>query len=185
MLRISKKYELLQKIEDHQRKGTRKLNQNILTVTDVFLNQKRVNVSENMTKMASLESFLMVPLGASVTIKIFQLSFRVPFLRRSLQFLVKVFPFLSLILHYYTQVNLSRKLLIYWLNWTKCLYIYIYIQHDSKILLQTFREGVHKQMFTNVDQLHICPTLILWSFICGTSKPMVYAANIPSINQLY
>ena len=37
--------------------NTRKLNRNILTVTAVFLNQKRVNVYEHMTKMVSLESF--------------------------------------------------------------------------------------------------------------------------------
>ena len=33
-------------------------------VTDVFLNQKRVNVCEHPTKMASLESFWKVPPGA-------------------------------------------------------------------------------------------------------------------------
>ena len=33
-------------------KGTRKLNWNILTITDVFLNQKRVNVCEYMAKTA-------------------------------------------------------------------------------------------------------------------------------------
>ena len=38
-------------------------NQNILTVTDVFLNQKRVNVCEHTTKMASLESFRKVSPG--------------------------------------------------------------------------------------------------------------------------
>ena len=37
--------------------NTWKLNQNISKVTDVFLNQKRVNVCEHMAKMASLESF--------------------------------------------------------------------------------------------------------------------------------
>ena len=31
--------------------------QNILTITDVFLNQKRVNVYEHTVKMASHESF--------------------------------------------------------------------------------------------------------------------------------
>ena len=36
---------------------TWKLNQNISTVTDIFLNQKRVNVCEPMAKMTSLESF--------------------------------------------------------------------------------------------------------------------------------
>ena len=33
--------------------NTRKLIRNISTVTDVFLNQKRVNVCEHMVKMAS------------------------------------------------------------------------------------------------------------------------------------
>ena len=37
--------------------NTRKLNRNISTVTAVFLNQKRMNVCEHTTKMASLESF--------------------------------------------------------------------------------------------------------------------------------
>jgi hypothetical protein len=36
--------------------NTWKLDQNISTVIEVFLNQKRVNVCEHMTKMASLES---------------------------------------------------------------------------------------------------------------------------------
>ena len=34
-----------------------KLIQNILTVTDVFFNQKRVNICEHTEKMASVESF--------------------------------------------------------------------------------------------------------------------------------
>ena len=34
-----------------------KLIQNILTITDVFLNQKRVNVCEHMVKIASCEIF--------------------------------------------------------------------------------------------------------------------------------
>jgi hypothetical protein len=55
--------------------------------TAVFLNQKRVNVCEHMTKMV-------------VSIEIFWLSFRVPVLWWSLQFLVRVFTFLSLILCY-------------------------------------------------------------------------------------
>ena len=37
--------------------NTRKFNRTISTVTAVFLNQKRVNVCEHTTKMASLESF--------------------------------------------------------------------------------------------------------------------------------
>ena len=41
--------------------NTRKLNQNISTVTDVFLNQKRVNVCEHTIKMVS--RFLNVPPG--------------------------------------------------------------------------------------------------------------------------
>ena len=36
--------------------NTQKLNRNILTVTAVFLNQKRMNLCEHTTKMASLES---------------------------------------------------------------------------------------------------------------------------------
>ena len=45
------------KIEEitHSRTGTRKCNWNISTVTAIFLNQKRANVCEHMTKMASLE----------------------------------------------------------------------------------------------------------------------------------
>ena len=37
--------------------NTRKLNQNISTDTAIFLNQKRVNVCEHMTRMASQESY--------------------------------------------------------------------------------------------------------------------------------
>ena len=36
--------------------NTRKLNRNILTGTAIFLNQKRANVCEHTTKVASLES---------------------------------------------------------------------------------------------------------------------------------
>ena len=43
--------------------NTRKLNRNISTVTAIFLNQKRVNVCEHMTKMASQESSRKVPPG--------------------------------------------------------------------------------------------------------------------------
>jgi len=50
--------KLLPKIEESSKgkahANARKLNRNILTVTDVFLNQKRVNVCEHTTKMASL-----------------------------------------------------------------------------------------------------------------------------------
>ena len=42
---------------DLHRKGTRKLSRNILMVTAVFLNQKRVNICEHLTENASLESF--------------------------------------------------------------------------------------------------------------------------------
>ena len=38
--------------------NTLKLNQNISTVTDLFLNQKKVNVCEHTTKMASLEEWM-------------------------------------------------------------------------------------------------------------------------------
>ena len=41
--------------------NTKKLIQNILMVTDVFFNQKRVNVYEHMAKMASLECFWKMP----------------------------------------------------------------------------------------------------------------------------
>ena len=55
------KGKLLPKIEEISGGKThtniRKLIQNILMVTDVFLNQKRVNVCEHMEKMASLDSF--------------------------------------------------------------------------------------------------------------------------------
>ena len=71
---------------DHHRTGTHKLNtrkpnQNISMVTVVFLSQKRLRKKV-------------------VTIKIFQFSSHVPILRWSLQFLVRVFSFLSLILCY-------------------------------------------------------------------------------------
>ena len=55
------KWKLLPKIEEitvgQAHKNTRKLNQNISTDMAVFLNQKRANVCERMTKMASLECF--------------------------------------------------------------------------------------------------------------------------------
>jgi hypothetical protein len=37
--------------------NTWKLIRNILTITDIFLNQVRVNVCEQMVKMASCENF--------------------------------------------------------------------------------------------------------------------------------
>ena len=43
--------------------NTRKLYQDILTGTAVFLNRKRVNVCEHTTKTASLESLRKVPPG--------------------------------------------------------------------------------------------------------------------------
>ena len=46
-----------QKLRDHSRTGTRKLNRNISTGTAVFLHQKRANVCEHTTKMASLFPF--------------------------------------------------------------------------------------------------------------------------------
>ena len=53
--------KLLPKIEDitvgKAHTNTGELNQNILTVTAIFLNQKRMNVCEHTTMMASLESF--------------------------------------------------------------------------------------------------------------------------------
>ena len=59
--------KLLPKIEEisngKAHTNSRKLIWNILMVTDVFLNQKKVNVCEHMAKM-------------SVTIEIFQISFR-------------------------------------------------------------------------------------------------------------
>ena len=60
---------------DPHRTGTWKLNQNILTDTAVFLNQKRVNVCEHMTKISS----------------IFGKSFHFPFLYFVL-FVLKYFP---------------------------------------------------------------------------------------------
>ena len=92
-----------------------KLIWNILMVTDVFLNQERVNACEHTTKMVSLESFC--PIDAifvvcshtftlfwmrkmAVIIQIFWLSLRVPVLWWSLQFLVRVYTFLSLIFCY-------------------------------------------------------------------------------------
>ena len=53
--------KILPKIEEisdeKAHKNTRKLIQNISTITYIFLNQKRVNVCEHMTKIASLECF--------------------------------------------------------------------------------------------------------------------------------
>ena len=47
---------------DHHRTGTLKLNRNISMDTVVFLNQKRVNVCEQTTKMVSL----LIPVGMYV-----------------------------------------------------------------------------------------------------------------------
>ena len=127
---------VLKNWRDHHRTGIRKLNRNILMVTVVFLNQKRVNVCEHTTKMASLISFqislhpslsqppLVAPFIKSLVtpsllcshtftlfwlrktampVKIFRLSFCVffvPVLQWSLQYLIRVFTFLSLILCY-------------------------------------------------------------------------------------
>jgi hypothetical protein len=51
--------------------NTRKLIQNILTITDAFLNQKRVNVYDHMIKMASQESFLKVSPGGCHLYRVF------------------------------------------------------------------------------------------------------------------
>jgi hypothetical protein len=51
------KGKLLPKIKEITLGKAHKLNQNISMVTAVFLNQKRMNVCEHMTKMASLQSF--------------------------------------------------------------------------------------------------------------------------------
>ena len=48
---------------DHCRTGTRKHTETVLTGTAVFINQKRANVCEHTTKMASLESLWKVPPG--------------------------------------------------------------------------------------------------------------------------
>ena len=89
-----RKWKLLSKIEKitigQAHVNTWKLNRNILTVMAVFLNQKRVNVC-----------VLFWLRKTAVTVKIFQLSFRVSVLRWFLQFLVRVFTFLSLILGLY------------------------------------------------------------------------------------
>ena len=62
-----KERENLPKIEEitigKAHANTQKLNRNILMVTAVFLNQKRVNVCKHTTKMRSLESFWKVPPG--------------------------------------------------------------------------------------------------------------------------
>ena len=53
--------KLLPKIEEISRgkahTNALKFIQNILTITDVFLNQKRVNICEHMVKIASREGF--------------------------------------------------------------------------------------------------------------------------------
>ena len=58
---MKRKGKLLTNIEEISKgkahANTWKLNQNILTVTDVFLSQKRMNVCEHTTKIESLESY--------------------------------------------------------------------------------------------------------------------------------
>ena len=54
-------YQKLKNTVGQAQKNTRKLKQNNLTNTAIFLNRKRANVCEHMTKMASLESFGKVP----------------------------------------------------------------------------------------------------------------------------
>ena len=56
------KWKLLPEIEEIT-VGSRKLYWDISTGTAVFINQKRVNVCEHTTKMASLESLWKVPPG--------------------------------------------------------------------------------------------------------------------------
>jgi hypothetical protein len=56
-----RKGKLLTKIEEitvgKAHANTQKLNQNILTVTAIFINQKRMNVCEHTTQMISLVRF--------------------------------------------------------------------------------------------------------------------------------
>ena len=116
----------MKKWRDLRMKGTQKLNWNVLTIIDVFLNQKRVNTCDHTVK----EFFLLIlmfifPLTwthfqklssdaifvvcsqtftlfwlikTALPVKISRYSFRVPILQWSLHFLVRVFTFLSLIL---------------------------------------------------------------------------------------
>ena len=68
--------------------NTWKLNWNVSMITDVFLDQKRVNVCEHMVKPAPQSR------KTSMIVETFQLNFCVPFIRRSLNFfLVRVFSF--------------------------------------------------------------------------------------------
>ena len=98
--------------------NTPKLNWNVLTITDVFLNQMRVNLFEHMVKTGPCESFeklvalfknshmavslpcVHIHLLSSdrerhMIVEISQLSTRV-FVRRSFHFPVRVFPFFFL-----------------------------------------------------------------------------------------
>ena len=90
---------------DHWRIGTQKLYRDISTGTAVFINWKRVNVCEHTTKMASHlcrvhKHSLFWLMNTAVPVEISRYSFCVPILQWSLQFLVGVFTFLSLILWY-------------------------------------------------------------------------------------
>ena len=86
--------------------NTLKLNWNILRITDVFLNQKRVNVYEHRVKeklshgaaftMCSHTFTILLLRKTSVIVSIFHLIFCVPFVWRSLHFSVRVSFFSSL-----------------------------------------------------------------------------------------
>ena len=97
-------------------------------VTDVFLNHKRVNVCEHTIKMASQGgTFQKLSCDAIFSLssdwercpwpsKYFDLSLHVPFLLRSLQFLVIIFPYFVLfalpfhVVYSYNIVNQFRAI---------------------------------------------------------------------------
>ena len=85
--------------------NTHNLDWNVLMITDVFLDQKRVNVCEQTVKQQHCLLFtvcshtftLFWSRKTSVIVKTFQLSFHMPFVWRSLHFFGKSFLFLFLV----------------------------------------------------------------------------------------
>ena len=87
----------------HTHTQKRKLDWNVSMITDVFLNQKRVNVCEYTIFTMCLHTFtLFWSRKLSVIIKMFQLSFCVvaPFVRKSLLFFSKRFVFFFLFFNF-------------------------------------------------------------------------------------
>ena len=137
-----------------EERHTQTLIWNILTFTDVFLNQKRVNVCEHMTRWHHKRVF--------VTVEIFWLSFRVSFLRRSLQFLVRVFTFLSLILCYsYFSTFLSTWSITFhlWMNIKNLLTYFLTFN------LSRFSFYINKNLLKNIS-LYTVEVYLILMFVC-------------------